>query len=950
MCAFKVVMLASVMVVMPAMGMAAQPASLHDRLQAAYVADPSPVYLPEGQAQLKALYEEALRTKNLPPEDMVRATLLYAVAVNEKGDAEAGLGLATDAEAFLQKTGQADSMLMGEVLRDKSIYQTLSGQVEAALETQAAALVLTRKYNGAESPEAGKLMCSMAYAYGLLGLLGDALAYYDAGLKLMSGDHDANGKYTDPGTYSANLGNYAGQLRLAGDPEKSLVYSREALRVAYQMPEGDRGISWGMMNIASSLLNMGRYAEAESLFREAMDFSVKYGGKVSYETGSYSYSLARALIRQGKTEEGEVLLQNALEIFRQVKIGSSPYLSGTTLNILGQLAYEQGDTAKAETYLNESFTVLAALGKRGEAQKATVQADLALVFLAKKDWSAALAQVDQALVYFQREKPAHEKGRVSAETLRALILSRMGRHDDALLEAARTGAVMRARLTEAGVSKSDQSDTALSYGLGFTRIADIALSAGKPEQAFEAAQLAAFSEIAATSQAVAAGAALSDPQAAALMQDLASLQEKRQQLDRERSFALGKSESEVTRLGGEIATADAGLEALRARLADIFPQYARLSQPQPVTIAAAAAGLAKGQAVMVPLASDDRTISLVLTVAGLTWEESPLGRTMINKDVRLIRESVDADPSASGTLGFNRAPAYELGRALFSQKTLDRLKSAKEVQILGAGPIMSLPFGLLLTKAPQGHDDDPAALRDSDWLIRAFAISVKSTLAADSGPAKKIRTGGFAGIGAPLTAEGRNGQPAWPALPQSVVELQAINAALNLPDSTLFTGLQATKANLKSAGLDRYSVIAFATHGLVSGDLQTLREPALVMTASGEDDDLLTASEIAGLRLKADWVILSACNTGSAREAGGAGYSGLARAFRQAGARNVLVSLWPVRDDVASTLSVATVRQYAKGQSQAQALRTATLALIKDRAAANAGNPVVWAAFSLVAP
>ena len=137
---FKAAMLASVMGVMPAMGMAAQPATLHDRLQAAYVADPSPVYLPEGREQLKALYEEALRTKNLPPEDRVRATLLYAVAVNEKGDAEAGLGLATDAEAFLQKTGQADSMLMGEVLRDKSIYQTLSGQVEAALETQAAAL------------------------------------------------------------------------------------------------------------------------------------------------------------------------------------------------------------------------------------------------------------------------------------------------------------------------------------------------------------------------------------------------------------------------------------------------------------------------------------------------------------------------------------------------------------------------------------------------------------------------------------------------------------------------------------------------------------------------------------------------------------------------------------------------------------------------------------------
>jgi CHAT domain-containing protein len=937
----------------PITGMAKPAQTLHARIEAAYTGDPSPVYLPEGIGQLKALYDEARTVKNIAPDDRVRAIQMYAQALNEKGDAATALTLISGAIALQQKAGRTDTALTGDILRDKGSYQMLSNDPQGALETQGQALALMRKYKGDDSPEVGSLLCAMAYAYGLLGRLGDALSHYDAGLKLMSAAHDAAGKYSDPANYAAYLGNYAGQLRLAGDAERSLIYSREALRIGYQMPEGDRSVSWGMFNIASSLLNLGRYAEAEALYRQALDFTVLHGGKVSYETGSYSYNLARALIRQGKAEEGEALLQNALAILQQVKSGSSPYLSGVVLDILGQLAYEQGDAALSESRLNESLSVLSALGKRGEAQKATAQADLALTLFSRQALPEALKQVDAALIYFQREKPPHEKGRVGAETLRALILSRMGKTDEALSEASRTAAVMRARLSDPAISPGDQSDVALSYALGFTRLADIALSANQPEQAFVAAQMASFTEIAATSQSVASAAALTDARARDLMRDLVALQTRRQQLDRARSFALGKSEAEVTRLNAGIAEVDSGLLALRTQLTAAFPAYERLSQPQPITTAEAMAGLRAGQAVVIPLSSDDRTLTLVLTGTGLSWDQSPLARTKVNRDVRAIREAIDADPDASGDMGFNRGPAYELGAALFSPKTLRDLKSVKEVQILGAGPVMSLPFGLLLTSVPQGRDDDPRDLRNSAWLIKRFAFSVKPALTSAAGRTDR-NAGGFAGIGAPIMRASNIQGQSLPDLPRAMAELQTISEALHLPQSQLITGAQATEAHVKSAGLDRYAVIAFATHGLISGDLQTLREPALVLTppaqSQGDDDGLLTASEVTGLRLNAHWVILSACNTGSAREAGASGYTGLAKAFRQAGAQNVMVSLWPVRDDVAAPLSIGTVRAYAKGQSQAGALQKATLGVMKDRRIDNAGNPVVWAPFSLVSP
>ena len=99
---------------------------------------------------------------------------------------------------------------------------------------------------------------------------------------------------------------------------------------------------------------------------------------------------------------------------------------------------------------------------------------------------------------------------------------------------------------------------------------------------------------------------------------------------------------------------------------------------------------------------------------------------------------------------------------------------------------------------------------------------------------------------------------------------------------------------MKTLPLNNYRVIQFATHGLVAGDLSGLAEPALVLTPprvpTEADDGLLTASEIAALRLNADWVVLSACNTAAGTGQGAEALSGLARAFFYAGARALLVS------------------------------------------------------------
>jgi CHAT domain-containing protein len=223
---------------------------------------------------------------------------------------------------------------------------------------------------------------------------------------------------------------------------------------------------------------------------------------------------------------------------------------------------------------------------------------------------------------------------------------------------------------------------------------------------------------------------------------------------------------------------------------------------------------------------------------------------------------------------------------------------------------------------------------------------------------------GFLGIGAPTLAAVAPSGAAFrggaidgatlrdlPALPHAEAELRHMARMLG-GSATLMLGADATEAKVKATPLDGFGTIAIATHGLAGGNFAGLAEPALVLTAPadprGDDDGLLTASEIAALRLDADWVILSACDTASGTGAGSPAYSGLASAFLAAGARALLVSHWPVRDDAAAALTVATLRGTRAGLPRAEALRRAMHAVMHDPHLPGAAHPAVWAPFVLI--
>jgi CHAT domain-containing protein len=161
-------------------------------------------------------------------------------------------------------------------------------------------------------------------------------------------------------------------------------------------------------------------------------------------------------------------------------------------------------------------------------------------------------------------------------------------------------------------------------------------------------------------------------------------------------------------------------------------------------------------------------------------------------------------------------------------------------------------------------------------------------------------------------------------------------------------GEQATEDRAKAIGKGaRY--LHFASHGFL--DERFPLNSALALTiperpAEGQSNGLLQAWEIfEQMRIDADLVTLSACETGLGKELGGEGVVGLTRAFHYAGARTVLASLWSVGDDSTAELMTRFYGQLKAGQTKDGALRAAQLEMIRAR---GSSHPFQWAAFQLI--
>jgi CHAT domain-containing protein len=151
---------------------------------------------------------------------------------------------------------------------------------------------------------------------------------------------------------------------------------------------------------------------------------------------------------------------------------------------------------------------------------------------------------------------------------------------------------------------------------------------------------------------------------------------------------------------------------------------------------------------------------------------------------------------------------------------------------------------------------------------------------------------------------------------------------------------------VKSAGLERYRYVHLATHAVVDENHPALSRLLFAPESGSAEHGVLTLGDVYNLRLNADLVVLSACDTGRGEIARGEGIIGLTRGFLYAGARSLLVSLWPVSDEATTRLMLDFYTELLKGETKARALREAKLRNLTRNP--EHAKPFYWSSLVLV--
>jgi len=324
--------------------------------------------------------------------------------------------------------------------------------------------------------------------------------------------------------------------------------------------------------------------------------------------------------------------------------------------------------------------------------------------------------------------------------------------------------------------------------------------------------------------------------------------------------------------------------------------------------------------------------------------------------VARIREGVEAGDDSKP---FDSGAAYALDQALFAD-VAGPIGAAKSLIVAPSGPLLSIPFGLLVEQAPP----DPHSHEGASFMLARLPVShvpAAASLVAlrKAGPSRAPHP--WFGFGdprpVPLTVASRSFPAApecgrllsaLPVLPTASLELRASGAFFGAGAQQQRTGAAFTVPVVERTDLRDYRILHFATHGLLPAELSCLSDPTIVTSLPGAARDasgaLLSSGQVLDLDLDADMVVLSACNTGGG-STGGESLSTLARAFFYAGARSLLVTHWYVNDVAATRIVAIALRNISQGQGFAEALRAAQVDFAN---LPGGGHPGLWAPFALV--
>lgn len=753
-----------------------------------------------------------------------------------------------------------------------------------------------------------------------------------------------------------------------------------------------RSVARSLHNLAMVYQSQGRYTEAEPLIKRSLAIFEKELGPDHPDLAINLSGLAYHYLLLKRYAEAEPLFERSLAIYEKA-LGTEHPLYANILDHLAYLNLLQDRYTEAEPLFNRSLAILEkALGDEHPVVANNLK-QLANLHRAQGRYAEAESLIKRSLNIEEKAFGVDHVYVATGLNGMAQIYFLQGRNTDALPLFRRATQVFTARFSLQDVPTkrgllAEQRKTSGHFEKHVAALAAAGFVAGTPEavvaESFEVAQWARASDTAEQVAKMAARHAAGTDALARVVRERQDLLAYLEKVEADRLAEVSKSVAERNaerekQLKLVEDQARSKLLGLYLRIAREFPLYGEITQPKPLAVAEAQKLLAPDEALLLWLVGDKESYLWAVRRDRAAFHKLDMPRAELDAAVRSLRLYLDlgasSDPEQLFARPFDAVRAHALYAKLLGPAE-GLLKGAKHLILVPDGPLQGLPPAVLVTEAPKA----PVDHREAAWLVRKYALTVlpsaNSLRALRAFAARKPGTDPLIGFGDPVLegrgADGgtRNRGSRVPAglvsrgavadpkkvrqmdpLPNTADELKRIAASLKAPAGALHLGAQATETRVKQVDLTRARVLAFATHGLMAEEFQGMAEPALVLTppaqASAQDDGLLTASEISQLRLNADWVVLSACNTAASDGRPGAeGLSGLSRAFFYAGARALMVSHWAVETNSAAALTTGAFAQ--KGLAKAEALRQSMLALMGRKDLPHADHPALWAPFVVV--
>ena len=746
-----------------------------------------------------------------------------------------------------------------------------------------------------------------------------------------------------------NLNNLGITATNRGDLASAEDFYRHSLAIRQELAPRSLDVAMSLNNLGILASGRGDLGSAEDYFHRSLALQEKLAPQSLDVTWSLT-NLGNTAERRGDLAAAEAFYHRSLAI--REKLARQSVDVAIVLRSLGIVSLERQDFAAAEDYLARALALFESLAPRSveTAEAFRIQGDIAL---ARADLKVAEARYERSLSIRRERSPGSANEAESCQRL-ATLNRRRGDLDQALSFYDCATEALEAQRGKLGGSDEARSGFGAEFASTYRQAIDLLVEVGRNADAFHMLERYRAREL----------LSLLATRDLVFSSDLpVELESRRRIANRSYDQAFGRwmrlsdqtNSQERQSARQELEEARRRQNEVRAEVRAASPRLATLHNPQPLDLDATGTVLDAGTLLLSYSVGETRsTVFAVGPQPGeLRVHQLAVGEESLRGEVERFRDLV-----GRGRVDRRPEKVQAHGKRLSDQllaPVAAQIGQAERLLILADGPLHSLPFAALTDPTTSGGrrflvEAKPihfAASATVFGLLKQQRSKPRATqLTAFGDPRYPIHASRDQDAPPRLYAALRSGLDLAP-LPATRSEVESLRE-IYPKTSRIYLGAEATEEKAKAID-EKTTHLHIASHGLL--DNRFPLDSALAFSIpqqwrEGQDNGLLQAWEIfEQVRIDADLVTLSACDTGLGKVLGGEGLMGLTWAFQYAGARSVFASLWSVSDESTGELMKLFYGYLEEGQSKASALRSAQLDLLRD---SPFSHPFHWASFQLI--